>query len=123
MTQPSRVCLLLACIAVSVASPYETQPCQDHVAWVGDAMVRMYGIKAGMRRSDLLKVFKTEGGISTGLYRTYASRDCIYFKVDVEFEAVGRPNRNGDGRVTSIEDPRDIIRKISRPYVAFVVTD
>jgi hypothetical protein len=48
-------------------------------------------------RKDLLVVFTTEGGLSTGLRRTYVSRDCPYFKVDVEFEAVGRPNRNEEG--------------------------
>lgn len=57
-----------------------------------------------MTRADLLKVFTTEGGISTGLHRTYVSRDCPFFKVDVDFRAVGRPDRDGEGRVTLIED-------------------
>jgi hypothetical protein len=48
-----------------------------------------------------------EGGLSTGLQRTFVSRDCRYFKVDVEFRAVGRPDRPR-------EDSWDIILKISR---------
>lgn len=83
----------------------------------------MEAIKPGMTRETLLTVFKGEGGLSTGLQRTYVSQDCPYFKVDVEFEAVGRPNRDIDGRVTLVEDPRDRITKISRPYLQFSILD
>ncbi|HXK03483.1 MAG TPA: hypothetical protein VMS37_13850 [Verrucomicrobiae bacterium] len=72
-----------------------------------------------MTRKDLLEVFTTEGGLSTGLQRTYVSRECEYFKIDVEFEAVGRPSRDEQGRVTLVEDDRDVIVKISRTYLDF----
>src|SRR6267378_1635880 len=96
---------------------------QDHIAWVNHTLRRMETIKPGMTRFDLLKVFRTEGGLSTGLQRTFVSRDCPYFKVDVEFQAVGRPNRDGNGRVTLVEGSQDIILKISRPYLQFSVLD
>ncbi len=96
---------------------------QDHVVWVAQALKKMETIKPGMTRSDLLKVFTTEGGISTGLRRTYVSRDCPYFKVDVEFEAVGRPSRDANGRTTLVEGSQDIIVKISRPYLQWQVGD
>ncbi|HKW97968.1 MAG TPA: hypothetical protein VJN43_09535 [Bryobacteraceae bacterium] len=83
----------------------------------------MQTIKPGMTRAALLEVFTTEGGISTALRRTYVSRDCPYFKVDVQFQAVGRPANDGTGRVTLVEDSRDIILKISRPYLQFSVAD
>jgi hypothetical protein len=83
----------------------------------------MQTIKPGMTRESLLTVFTTEGGISTGLQRTFVSRDCPYFKVDVEFQAVGRPNRDENGRVTLVEGSQDIILKISRPYLQFSVLD
>jgi hypothetical protein len=95
----------------------------DHVTWVANVLKRMETVKSGMTRETLLTVFTTEGGLSTGLQRTYVSQECPYFKVDVEFDAVGRPNRDGDGRVTLIEGPRDIILKISRPYLQFSVLD
>jgi hypothetical protein len=76
-----------------------------------------------MARGDLLKVFTMEGGLSTGLQRTFVSRECPYFKVDVEFQAVGRPDRDEDGRVTMVEDSRDIILKISQPYLQFSIKD
>jgi len=96
---------------------------QDHVAWVAQALKRMQTIKPGMTRQTLLTAFTTEGGLSTGLQRTFISRDCPFFKVDVEFQAVGRPDRNSDGRVTLVEGSQDIIRKISRPYLQFTTAD
>ena len=92
---------------------------QDHTAWVAEGLKRMQTIKPGMTRESLLTVFQTEGGLSTGLQRTFVSRECPYFKVDVEFKAVGRPDRDATGRVTLIEDGQDIILKISKPYLQF----
>lgn len=101
----------------------ETAAQRDHVAWVAEALKRMQTIKLGMTRTDLLKVFTTEGGTFTGLRRTFVSRDCPYFKVDVEFEAVGRPSRDAQGRVTIIEGGEDKIVKISKPYLQFSIVD
>jgi hypothetical protein len=83
----------------------------------------MQTITPGMTREVLYTVFETEGGFSTGLQRTFVSRDCPYFKVDVVFQAVGRPDRDGDGRVTLDEDGRDLILKISKPYLEFSIRD
>jgi hypothetical protein len=96
---------------------------QDHVVWVGEVLKRMQSIGPGMTRSELLTVFTTEGGLSSGLARTFVSRDCPYFKVDVEFEAVGRPSRDSNGRVTLVEGDMDRIRSISTPYLQLSVTD
>ena len=76
-----------------------------------------------MARADLLKVFTVEGGLSTGLQRTFVSQQCPCFKVDVTSRAVGRPEKDQDGRVTLIEDQRDEIVSISKPYLAFSVLD
>jgi hypothetical protein len=83
----------------------------------------MQTVKVGMTRSDLLKIFTTEGGLFSGLQRTFVSRDCPYFKVDVEFEAIGRPSHDRDGWVTLEEDGRDVIVKISKPYLEFAHMD
>lgn len=95
----------------------------DRNIWVARALEQMEAVKSGMAREDLLKTFTTEGGLSTGLHRTFVSRDCPYFKVDVEFKPVGRSDRDGNGRVTLEEDPRDIIVEISRPYLQFSIND
>jgi hypothetical protein len=107
------------------ASPTGTggQCAQAHVAWVKEVLMRMQMIKPGMTRKTLLSVFTTEGGLSTGLERTHVSRDCPYFKVDVEFHAVGRPDRDKTGRVTLVEGDEDIIVQVSRPYLQFSVMD
>jgi hypothetical protein len=75
----------------ATARPGQAPSSLDHISWVAEALKRMQTVKPGMTREDLLKVFTTEGGLSTGLRRTFVSRDCPYFKVDVQFEAVGRP--------------------------------
>ena len=115
----------IACTFSIQGSPQLGQPeiSQDHVTWVAQALKRIQTIKPGMSREALLKVFTTEGGLSTGLHRTFVSRDCPYFKVDVEFRAVGRPDRDRDGGVTLVEGGQDIIVKISRPYLQFSIAD
>jgi hypothetical protein len=96
--------------------PASQEPCtQDHEAWVIRTLEKMETIKPGMTREELNAVFQPQGGLSTALHRTFFSRDCIYFKVDVDFDAVGRPSRDENGRMTSVEDNRDNIVKISRP--------
>jgi hypothetical protein len=50
-------------------------------------------------------------------------RDCPYLKVDVDFEAVDRPARDPEGRVTLIESEADTVKNISRPYLQFGGSD
>jgi hypothetical protein len=107
----------------AAARPGQAPSSLDHISWVAEALKRMQTIKPGMTREDLLKVFTTEGGLFTGLRRTFVSRDCPYFKVDVQFEAVGRPRRDAAGRVTLEEGKQDIIVEISRPYLQFMISD
>ena len=76
-----------------------------------------------MTRAELLKIFRTEGGLSTGLNQSFAYRECPYFKVDVEFEAVGRPARDKEGRVTLVKSDADLIKVISTPYLQFSIMD
>ena len=56
----------------------------------------METIKLGDTRKSLLRIFTPEGGLSTGLQRTYVSQDRPLFKVDVKFHAIGRPERDHD---------------------------
>ena len=96
---------------------------QDAAKWLGDALLEIETVKAGMTRDQLFALFGTEGGLFTGLRRTYVYRRCPTIKVDVEFEAVGRPARDAEGRVTLLESDHDLITKISRPYLARQVID
>lgn len=97
---------------------------REHTAWVGAVLRKMLRIKPGMTRKELLTVFTTEGGISTRLWRIYVSRDCPYFKVEVNFRAVGKPGVQEDLPARSIdpdESVDDVIVKISRPYLQFSI--
>ncbi len=128
--QRRRMFALLASAAIGGTNVLQASPTGDqgesskaHLAWVAEVLKRMQRIKPGMTRNSLLRVFTTEGGLSTGLQRTFVSRDCPYFKIDVEFQAVGRPNRDENGRVTLVEGNEDIILKASTPYLQFSVMD
>jgi hypothetical protein len=122
-----RFCFGVLLLAITTGKPASLRATQapvrvqseSHIDWVTEVLIRMQTVKLGMTRNELLKIFTTEGGISTGLRRTFVSRDCPFFKVDVEFRAVGRPSRDQDRRVTLQEDGRDVIVKISKPYLEF----
>jgi hypothetical protein len=121
---------LLASAAIGGTNVLQASPsgdqgesCQAHLAWVAEVLKRMQTIKPGMTRKALLRVFKTEGGLATGLQRTFVSRDCPYFKIDVEFQAVGRPARDEKGRATLVEANEDMILKASTPYLQFSIFD
>ena len=62
----------------------------EHTAWIVDVLNATQTIKIGMTRSDQMKVFTTEGGLSPTSRRTYVYRQCPYVKVDVRFAASSR---------------------------------
>ena len=110
-------------LTVSILPAQSSQKSQGQTQWIAKSLKEIQKIKVGMTRADLLQVFTTEGGLSTGLNRTYVYRECPYIKVDVEFEPVGRPARDGEGRVTLKEANGDVIKKISKPYLEWSVLD
>lgn len=91
---------------------------QAHIEWVVATLRRIEEVKPGMTRRQLLEVFTEEGGISSRLQRTYVSRECPLFKVDVKFEAAGSSARDSEGRVSMVESDQDVIVSISRPYLS-----
>jgi len=110
-------------ISVSALSVRSSQGSQEQTEWIAKSLKEMEKIKVGMTRTDLLKVFTTEGGLSTGLNRKYVYRQCLYIKVDVVFEPIGRPARDAQGRVTLIEADDDMIKEISKPYLEWEILD
>lgn len=114
---------LVLVLTVSILPAQSPQKSQGQTEWIAESLKEMQKIKVGMTRADLLKVFTTEGGLSSSLHRTFVYRECPYIKVDVEFEPVGRPARDTDGRVTLVEADEDVISKISKPYLEWMVID
>jgi len=68
-------------------------------------------VRVGGTRSELLKIFTTEGGLSAPSQQTYVYRHCPYIKVDVKFAT-------GDQEL-----PTDKIVDISRPYLDWSKAD
>jgi hypothetical protein len=112
-------CLILAAMAICQSEQEQGQSGvdQEHTQWIANALRSIQTIKAGMTRSDLMKVFTTEGGLefrnATTSQRTYVYRKCPYIKVDVKMT------------ITKIDEdlPTDKIMEISRPYLQWTVAD
>lgn len=123
---PSRRAFLSSASAVLFSGSLQQTPsngahCEDHIQWVSKVLIRMQTIMPGMIRKTLLTVFTTEGGLSTPMERTFVSRDCLFFKVNVRFRTVGAPDQNG--RASMQEDDNDVITSISDPYLQFFIAD
>ena len=108
------------------ASP---QPCaQDREVWLTHLTEKMETIKPGMTRWDVLKIFRTDGGppirkdvgLPTLLRQTFVSQDSPYFKIDVEFKPF---SRDGVYLGSFPADNRDVIVKVSKPYVQSATTN
>lgn len=137
MTRRLLVFSLLSVIAVGGSASFRPahsaavdMNAQNHEAWLAGILQRMDSIKPGMTRADLLKVFETNGQPSremltlTGLRRTFVSRDCPYFRVDVEFKPVAHPEWGiSTIEPSGFEDSRDVILKVSKPYVQLRVAN
>ena len=101
----------------SVTLPGSPAVDSEHTQWVSSVLAWSDDIKPGMTRKNLLRVFTTEGGVSTRTHRTYVLKGCPYIKVDVEFAAASQE------RDLSTELPDDRIIKISKPYLDYSVID
>ncbi len=85
----------------------------EHTQWITQALLSMQKVKVGQRRSQLLEIFTTEGGLSTTSQRIYVYRRCPYIKVDVKFAA-----SSGEEEL-----PTDKIIAISKPYLEGSIND
>lgn len=116
--------LSLLLLSGSLLQAQDPKGPKNPTEWIFESLQEIQTIKVGMTRADLLKVFSPEGGgLYTGLSRTYVFRGCIYIKVDVEFEPVGRSATDDEGRATLIESDKDVIKEISKPYLELSIFD
>lgn len=83
----------------------------------------MQTIEPEMNRKQLLRVFTTEGGISTAMRRTFVSRDCPYFKVNVTFRRAAESSGGSEHPDWLKEMDDDVITTISGPYLQFSIMD
>jgi len=80
---------------------------------VGEIIEEATFLQQGNTREDLPKHFTTEGGLSTPSQRIYVSKRCPYIKIDVQFHPVNAGK----------ESSKDVIQKISKPYLELSVID
>jgi hypothetical protein len=90
---------------------------EERTKWVAKVLRRIQKIRPGMLRTDLEKIFTTEGGRSNRFWHRYVLMECPYIKVDVQFKAA--TNKSEDIK----EDPNDIITSISKPYLEWSIMD
>jgi hypothetical protein len=90
---------------------------EERTKWIGKVLRQIGTIESGMRRKDLLKIFTTEGGISSRMQRTYVHIECPFIKVNIRFKAANSETAGWE------EDPDDIVESISQPYLAWSVMD
>jgi len=102
---------------VAVPSSVAADIDKDLTKRISDILTECQKIKPGMTRAELLKVFATEGGISTAAHRTFVYRGCPYVKVDVEF-TLSEPKQN-----VLEERPTDTISHLSKPYLEWSIND
>jgi hypothetical protein len=79
-------------------------------------------IQAGMTRAELLRVFTTEGGLSTRDAQQYVYRRCPYIKIIVRFRQPADAGPDWSGAPDE-EWTGDIIESISKPFLEYSVTD
>jgi hypothetical protein len=79
-------------------------------------------IQSGMTRTELLRIFTTEGGLSTRDEQRYVYRRCPYIKVMVTFR---RPADADDDWGGAPEEERagDVILSISKPFLEYSITE
>ena len=89
---------------------------QEREDWIRKAATDVDGIRVGMTRADLSKVFTTEGGLASRDHRFYIYRDCSLIKIEVRFKPVPEL-RDDQGRLLGQDAPEDIITEVSRPFL------
>jgi hypothetical protein len=77
---------------------------EQRTLWLGKVIRQVAAISPGMTRTDLLRIFRTEGGIYMREQQTYVLKECNYIKVDVVFSPAN-------------DEAGDRIVRISRPYL------
>lgn len=79
-------------------------------------------IQSGMTRTELLRIFTTEGGLSTRDEQRYVYRRCPYIKVMVTFRRQADADDDWGGAPEE-ERAGDIILSISKPFLEYSIAD
>jgi hypothetical protein len=89
---------------------------------MGQILKDVSSIQAGMTRAELLRVFTTEGGLSTRDEQQFVYRRCPYIKVIVNFHKPDDADVDWGGAPEE-EWAGDVILSISKPYLEYSAAD
>jgi hypothetical protein len=91
-------------------------PCTmaEHQAFVEDCLAEVDAILPGMKRWEVMKRFRRDGGLSFVGEARLRHCTCPLLKVDVELDLASGSNR---------ESPRDLVRSVGRPYLEYPISD
>lgn len=114
-----RVVIFLSSLLLVTVAFAGAQNCTDksRCDWISAAVLKIDALHAGMTRTDLKKLFREDGGISTRRRGTFVYIECPFIKVDVEFD-VSLPYD-----FQKADMPNDRIKSISKPYLAQPTAD
>jgi hypothetical protein len=111
------LCGLISVGSLGNGSQKSVNGTRDQTQWIAQALQEIQSVQVDMKRRDLRRLFTTEGGISTRLFRVYVYKKCPYIKVNFEFQAA----QGADNPSRESEDDR--ITKISKPYLEYPRSD
>lgn len=107
--------------------PYDPTDPQQKL-WLKWAAAKTQAVHVGMTRAQMIGLLERAGGAyasreTAPLIGVYNLCKCPYFKVSIEFAPVRQPQRDKFGSVWTPEDPKDVITKVSKPYLEQVYSD
>lgn len=108
------ICLIWGWPSSKAASADRESPSCRLVVQALDAASKL---RVGMLRADIERDFDIDGGMSVQDHGTFTYRTCHYIKIDVEFKV------HENSAATYPFPPEDEVSKISRPYLAYPVSD
>ena len=96
----------------------------QHRHWLATVLAESDRVRRDMTRRELEEVYEGAAGISSPFENEFFwHRRTNYIHVQVEFQPYGGAHFDADGRIVNEKHPRDIIWRISFPYLAYPVYD
>lgn len=105
---------LLFCSGLAQAQSHNTvaSPC----VIVRQALEDYRAIKPGLKRKDVEKTFKYDGGLQSPVQGRFTYKDCAYIKLDITFQL-------GANRGDEQASPDDVVKTVSRLYIDYPFAD
>ncbi len=104
----------IAFLAVSLSHSQQPAVSTDSCQMVLRALTAYSQLEPGMLRAEVEKDFLMDGGISSRSEGRYVYKECIYIKLEVEYEPA---EERGVG------SPRDVVKTLSKLTIDYAASD